>query len=121
MSATYIINRVPSKSVPFTPYNLSIMRPWGCPGYIHNTSHEYEKLGPRGKKCIFIRYSEFSKGYVFLGEDMTGRVIEIESRYVIFLEEDFPKRGEIKGDFRLFEMEDPQASGSARQIDSAPT
>ena len=93
MSAAYIINRVPSKYVPSTPYelwkgetpNLSIMRPWGCACYIHNTSHEYGKLGPRGKKFIFIRYLEFSKGYVFLGEDMIARVTEIESRDVIFL------------------------------------
>ena len=82
MSVAYIINCVSSMSVPSIPYelwkgekpNLSIMCLWGCTTYIHNTSHEYEKLGPRGKKCIFIRYSEFSKGYVFLGEDMTGRV-----------------------------------------------
>ena len=30
---------------------------------------------------------------------MNGRVIEIESRDVIFLENDFPKIGEINGDF----------------------
>ena len=30
---------------------------------------------------------------------MNERVIEIESRDVIFLEEGFPKRGEINGDF----------------------
>ena len=30
---------------------------------------------------------------------MNERVLEIESRDVIFLEEDFPKRGEINGDF----------------------
>ena len=117
LSATYIINRVPS-----TPYelwkgeipDLSIMRPWGCAAYIHNTSQEYEKLGLRGKKCIFIRYSEIFKGYVFLGEDMIGRVPKFESRDVIFLEEDFPKRGEINGDFRLYETEDPEGSGSVR-------
>ena len=82
LSTTYIINRVPSKYVPSTPYelwkgethDLSIMRPWGSTTYIHNTSHEYGKLGPRGKNCIFIRYSEFSKGYVFFEEDMTGRI-----------------------------------------------
>ena len=64
LSATYIINHVPSKYVPSTPYelwkgetpDLSIMRPWGCTCYIHNTFHEYGKLGPRGMKCIFIRY-----------------------------------------------------------------
>ena len=52
---------------------------------------------------------------------MIGRVIEIESQDVIFLEEDFLKRGEINRDFRLFEMEGPKARGSARQIDLTPT
>ena len=93
MSGTYIINCVPSKSVLSTPYELwkdempylSNMRSWGCAPYIHNTSHEYGKLGLRGKKCIFIRYLEFFKGYVFLGEDMTGKVTKFESRNVIFL------------------------------------
>jgi transposase InsO family protein len=62
LTAAYILNRVPSKSVSSTPYelwngvkpNLGYFHPWGCASYIHNTSHEYEKLGSRGKKCIFI-------------------------------------------------------------------
>ena len=93
MSGTYIINCVPSKFVRSTPYelwkdempDLSNMRSWSCATYIHNTSHEYGKLGLREKKCIFIRYLDFSKGYVFLGEDMTGKVTKFESRNVIFL------------------------------------
>ena len=47
--------------------------------YVHNVSHEYGKLGPKGKKCIFIRYSESSKGYIFLREDINGSVTKIES------------------------------------------
>ena len=58
LSAAFIINRVPSKSIPSTPYeswkgktpDLSIMRPWGCVAYIHNTFHEYGKLGHRGNR-----------------------------------------------------------------------
>ena len=99
MSVAYIINHVPSKSVPSTPYEiwkgetprLSIMRPQGSASYIRSTSHEYGKLVPRGKKYIFIRYLEFSKGYLILGEDMIGRVTEIESRDAVFLEKDFLK------------------------------
>jgi hypothetical protein len=53
--------------------------------YIHNTFHEYGKLGPRGKKCIFILYSEHSKEFVFIGEKADGRVTEIESCDVVFL------------------------------------
>ena len=56
-----------------------------------------------------------------MGEDVNEIVTEIESRNVIFLEKDFHKRGEIKGDFQLYEMEYPEKSGSTRHIDSAPT
>ena len=69
ITATYILNRVPYKFVPSTPYELwkpkkpdfNIMCPWGCEAYVHNISHEYGKLGSKGKKCIFIRYSKYSK------------------------------------------------------------
>ena len=87
MNATYILNRVSSKFVPSTPYelwkgatpDLNIMHPWGCVAYVHNISHEYLKLGLKGKKCFFIRYLESSNRYIFLGEDINGSVIEIES------------------------------------------
>ena len=65
------------------------------------------EIGPRGKKCIFIRYSELSKRFVFVGEEADGRVTEFESRDVVFLEEDYPTRGEIEKDFQFYEMEDP--------------
>jgi transposase InsO family protein len=72
--AAYILNRVSSKSVPSTLYeswtgkkpNLSYLRPWGLAGFVRDTSHKYGKLGLRGKKCVFIRYSEHSKGYVLI-------------------------------------------------------
>jgi len=107
LTAAYILNRVPSKFVSSTPYelwngvkpNLGYFHPWGCVAYIHNISHEYRKLGPRGKKCIFIRYSEHSKGYVFIGEKANGRVTEIESRDVVFLKKVFPKTSEVEKDF----------------------
>ena len=89
--------------------------------YAHNVSHEYGKLGPKGKKCIFIRYSESSKGYIFLGEDINRSVTKIESQDVVFLEEDFPGRGEIDRDTHFYEMEDPEVSESLRIIHSTLT
>ena len=129
MTATYILNRVPSKSIPSTLYevwkgatpDLNVMRPWGRAAYVHNVSHEYGKLGPKGKKCVFIRYPESSKGYIFLGEDINGSVIEIESRDVVFLEEDFLGRGKIDRDTHFYEMEDPKVSEGVRIIDSTLT
>ena len=46
--------------------------------YVHNPSHKYGKLGHGGRKCIFIRYNEHSKGYVFIGENEDGMIIELE-------------------------------------------
>ena len=74
--AIFILNYVPNKSIPTTPYklwtnqklNLSILKPLGCVAFVIDTLHSHGKLSVIGKKCIFIRYLEHSKGYVFIGE-----------------------------------------------------
>ncbi|KAL0373355.1 UNVERIFIED_CONTAM: Copia protein [Sesamum radiatum] len=115
LTASYILNRVPSKSIPTTPYelwhgrkpNLESLRPWGSARFVHSTSHKYGKLGPRASKLIFIRYCEYSKGYVMYGEHLDKGVTEIESRDVDFLEEDFPSISQVKGNLELYELRDP--------------
>jgi hypothetical protein len=114
LTAIYILNRVPSKSVSSTPYelwnnrklDLSNLRPWGCAVFVHDTSHQHGKLSPQGKKSIFIRYSEHSKGYVFIGEQSSGSVTEFESRHVIFLENEFSGKGKIVQNFSLYEVDE---------------
>ena len=58
----------------------------------------------RGKKSIFIRYSKHSKGHVFIGKNQSGSIIEFETQDVTFLENEFPKRGDVDQDLSLFEM-----------------
>ena len=89
----------------------------GCAAYVHNNSHQYRKLSPRGKKCIFIKYYEFFKGFMFVGEETDRRVTEFESRDVVFLEEDYPTRGEIDKDFQFYEMEDPDYGAPSHSIE----
>ncbi|KAK9108126.1 hypothetical protein Syun_024137 [Stephania yunnanensis] len=118
LTATYILNRVPSKSVSSTPYELWTnrkpdlynLRPWGCGAYVHDLHHQHGKLGPRGKKSIFIRYSEHSKGYVFIGEHSSGSITEFESRDATFMENDFPTKGEITQSLSLYEIQDQEDS-----------
>jgi len=70
LMVAYILNRVPSKSVTGTPYeiwhgrkpSLDHSRPWGSTGYVHNPTHKHEKLGPRATKMVFIRYSQMPEG-----------------------------------------------------------
>ncbi|KAL0413193.1 UNVERIFIED_CONTAM: hypothetical protein Sradi_1521000 [Sesamum radiatum] len=115
LTVAYILNCVPCKSVPATPYelwhsrkpNLEGLRLWGWVGFVHSTSHKYEKLGPRACKLIFIRYCEHSKGYVMYGEHPDKGMTEIESCDVDFLEDDFPSISEVKGNLELYKLRDP--------------
>ena len=112
LTTSHVLNQVPSKFVSSTSYELwnnqkldpSNLRPWKSVAYVHNFSHKYGKLGHRGRKCIFIRYSEYSKGYVFISEHEDGTVTELESQDVTFLEGDFPCMGEIDRDLHLYEI-----------------
>ena len=67
----YILNRVPSKSVPSTPYelwngkkpNLKHLKIQGCPTYVENTFGH--KLSARSDKCLFIGYPKKARRYYF--------------------------------------------------------
>ena len=121
---TYILNRVPTKSVISTPYELwtgrkpelGHLRPWGSAAYVHDPSSKYGKLGQRGKKCIFIRYSEHSKGYVFIGEHIDGGMTELESRDVTFIENEFPSKSDIDKSVQIEELEDQDITITPSQI-----
>ena len=125
LTTAYILNHLPSESVSSTTYELwNGVKPitgcfylWGCATYIHNTSHKYEKLGPRGKKCIVINYSEHSKRFVYIGKKANGRVKETDSRDVVFLEEVFPKTGKVKQDFQLYEIENLDYGTTSHLVD----
>ena len=75
-SAAYLINRTPSRviecqnplqqlqkllSIPSLP-NLE-PRVFGCVVYVHIPKQQRSKLDPRAKRCIFLGYAEFQKGY----------------------------------------------------------
>ena len=68
---------------------------------MHNPTHKHEKLGPKAMKMVVIRYPAHSKAYVMYGEHPNGGMIEIESRNVDFLEDEFPRIGEIKKGSRV--------------------
>jgi hypothetical protein len=59
-TAAFILNRVPSKSVETTPYELwndkkpklSFLRVWGCEAYVKKL--EPDKLEAKAEKCIFV-------------------------------------------------------------------
>ena len=76
LSATYLINRVPSRIINFqTPYQLLSTlinapstinlppRVFGCVAYVHLHKHQRSKLEPRAARCVFVGYGPHQKGY----------------------------------------------------------
>jgi len=69
-TAVYILNRVPSKAVNKTPYELwTNKRPslkhlhiWGCPAEARPYKPHVRKLDSRTVSCYFVGYAEHSRG-----------------------------------------------------------
>ena len=90
----YIFNRVPTKAVPKTPFelfkgwkpSLRHIRVWGCPSEVRIYDPQKKKLDPRTITGYFIGYAERSKGYRFYCPSHNTRIVE--SRNVKFIEND---------------------------------
>ncbi|KAL0367506.1 UNVERIFIED_CONTAM: hypothetical protein Sradi_3640700 [Sesamum radiatum] len=88
-----LLNIVPSKSVPQTPYEIwhgksasyKYLRVWSSPAYVKRLVGD--KLDSRSNLCKFIGYSKKTVGYYFY--DPAEQKIFI-SRNVVFLEKGFP-------------------------------
>jgi hypothetical protein len=73
-TATYLINRMPLRTVDFnTPFEMLIgttsfkvpPKKFGCVCFIHNISLEISKLDVKSHKSVFIGYSSGKKGYKY--------------------------------------------------------
>ena len=117
-----VLKRVPSKSVEATHYELwfskrlelSHLESWGlcsfCP------YQKFGKLEPRGRKCIFLWYSKHSKGYVFIEQENKGNLDKFKSRDATFVENVFPKKGNIKSKSSLTELNECKSSCTSVSI-----
>ncbi|GMP36789.1 hypothetical protein CsSME_00008798 [Camellia sinensis var. sinensis] len=93
-TAVHVLNRVPSKAVPVTPYelwvgrkpNLNYLHVWGCPAEAKIFNPQIKKLDPRTISCYFIGYPERSKGFRFYCPTHSTRIVE--TRNAVFLEDE---------------------------------
>ena len=80
----HILNRVPSKSVPKTPYelwtgkepSLNYLRVWGCPAEVKVFNPNIGKLDSKTVSYHFIGYLEKSKGYHFYCPDRYTKFVD---------------------------------------------
>ena len=98
-AAAFTLNRVPSKSVEKTPYeiwtgkrpSLSFLKIWGCDAYVKRLTPT--KLEPRSDKCVFVGYPRETKGYYFYNRQENKVFV---ARNAVFLEKEFLSK-EISG------------------------
>ena len=91
-TAMYILNHVPSKSVPKTPRELWSGRKlslqhfhiWGCPAHVLKV--KTEKLEIMSEVCTFIGYPNGTKGWLFYNPREQKVLV---STNAVFLEEDY--------------------------------
>jgi hypothetical protein len=91
-TTAHIINRVLSKSVPKTPYELWIGRKssinylyiWGYPTEAKIFNPQLGKLDPKTISYHFIGYPDKSKGYQFYCPERTTKFVD--TRHAVILE-----------------------------------
>jgi hypothetical protein len=95
-TAAFTLNRVPSKSIEKTPYEiwtgkhpgLSFLKVWRCEAYVKRLMSD--KLTPKSDKCFFVGYPRETKGYYFYNK-AEGKVFV--ARNGVFLEKEFLSKG----------------------------
>ena len=68
----FLLNRIPSKAVEKTPYelwtrkhpSLSFLQIWGCEAYVNHQA--YDKLASKSDKCLFVGYPKETKRVLLL-------------------------------------------------------
>ncbi|KAM1269944.1 hypothetical protein ACFX15_001999 [Malus domestica] len=92
-TSNYVLNRVPTKSVPKTPFELWTGRTpsfhhfhvWGCKAEARFYNPNERKLDSRTSSCYFVGYSEKSKGFKFYCPRAQTRIQETHN--AVFLED----------------------------------
>jgi hypothetical protein len=96
LAATYLINRVPSKTIQYqaplqclyqVKPNYSSLHIFGCACWPNLHPYNQRKLEFRSKECVFLGYNNIHKGFKCL-DVSTGRIYI--SRDVVFDESIFP-------------------------------
>ncbi|KAI5443592.1 hypothetical protein KIW84_012294 [Lathyrus oleraceus] len=112
LTAAYTLNRVPSKKVEKTPYeiwsgkkpHMSYMKIWGCEVYVKRQIST--KLEPKSDKCLFVGYPKETKGYYFYNPS-EGKVFV--ARTGVFLEKEFNSKGTSGRKVELEEIQESQS------------
>jgi hypothetical protein len=108
-TVVHILNQVPSKSVPKTPYEiwtgrkstLNYLHVWSYPTEAKLFNSSIRKLDPKTVSCHFIGYLDKSKGFRFYCPNRYIKIMEM--RHAIFLEDEVIRNSTLPREMRLEE------------------
>ena len=123
-TACYILNDVPTKSSPGTPYelwngkkpNLGHMRIWGCPAYV--LDGDAKKLEPRSELCMFVGYPKGTKGGQFYNPKEQKVIV---STHATFLEESYMNDFKPRSKKVLEELSGERTAPQVSVFDESPS
>src|SRR5215216_3397427 len=127
-TAAFTLNRVPSKSVETTPYELwfskkpklSFLKVWGCDAYVKKL--QPDKLEPKSEKCVFIGYPTETIGYTFYHRSK-GKIFVAKNGS--FLEKEFLSKGvngrKVELDVVIVPSLEMESSTSEKSVPVMPT
>lgn len=89
-TAAYLQNRLPSRSVSKTPFELwkgkkpdfSHLRIFGCEAFVHIPDSKRGKLDSKAEKLIFVGYECGSKAYRFLNKNTNRITISRDAKFI---------------------------------------
>ena len=109
----FLLNRIPSKSIEKTPYELwtgkhlglSFLKIWGCEAYVKRQVSD--NLAPKSDKCLFVGYPKETKGcYFYIPSENKVFV----ARNATFLEREFISKRVIGSKISLEEVQEPKVA-----------
>src|ERR1044072_143610 len=117
-TAAYLLNKVPTKAVSTTPYeiwqgrkpSLKHMKEWGCHAYVKRL--QTDKLEARSDKCRFIGYPKETMGYYFYHPSEHKVFV---ARDATFLEREFLKEGIHGKEIELDETQESNETTNAQE------
>jgi hypothetical protein len=112
----FTLNRVPTRSVERTPYEiwtgkrpeLSFRKVWGCEIYVKRLM--LDKLTPKSDKCLFVRYLRETERYYFYNK-AEGKLFV--ARNDVFMEKEFLSKGVSGSKMQLEEIQETPKNISA--------
>ena len=116
-TSVYLINRIPSKSIPKTPFelwtghkpSLRHIRIWGCKAHVKKA--KVDKLESRTELCLFVGYPKETKGGYFYSLKDNKVFVSTNAR---FLEDDHIRNHKSNNKVVLEELDTDEIGDSTK-------